>query len=260
MKKNLKIFLFLSKMGIKTSLQNRVGAIFFLIGKVFRFVVFFVFIYFLLSKTKLLAGYNLNQMLIFFLTYNFIETITQLLFREVYRFRGLIVNGEFDTVLIKPYHPFIRILIGGIDILDFITLIPYLGLLIFFISKLGYIGLFNIITFVSLIINSIIIATAFHIIVLALGIFTTEVDHTIMVYRDITRMAAIPIDIYKEPIRSFLTFIIPIGVMMTFPVKSLFGLLSYQFILISFIISIITVIFALWLWNNALKKYQSWGG
>ncbi len=114
--------------------------------------------------------------------------------------------------------------------------------------------------FILLLLNGMVIATAFHIIVLALGILTTEVDHTIMIYRDLSRVGMFPVDIYHEPIRTFFTFVLPIGIMMTFPVKSLFGLLTMQFMIISVVVGASLMVFALLLWRSAIRKYQSWGG
>jgi len=259
MKRNLKIFWLLSIFSIKTTLQRRAGVISFFLGKILRFVFFFMFIYFLVSRSKLLAGYSLSQTLVFFLTFNFIDTMAQLLFREVYRFRPMVISGEFDSILIKPFHPFLKILIGGIDIIDFITIIPYFLLLIYFIAKIPHLNFFNIILYMGFVINGLCIATSFHILVLAVAIFTAEIDHALMIYRDLTRMLALPIDIYKEPIRSFLMFVVPVGIMIALPVKVLFGLLSINVLLLSGMISLLFIIFSLWLWSLALKKYQSVG-
>lgn len=260
MRKNIKIFLLFGKYSLKSTLKNAVGAISFLIGKILRFGLYFMFIFYLLGNTKLLVGYNTTQTIIFFLTFNIIDTLAQILFREVYRFRPLVVSGELDAILIKPYHPFMRILLGGIDFMDIITVFLYGILLIYFITQLSVLSVLNVLLFFALIINGLVIAAAFHIIVLALGILSTEIDHAIMIYRDLTRMGTLPVDIYAEPIRTFFTFVVPIGIMMTFPAKSLFGLLSGQFIAMSFAVSSILLLFSLFLWDRALKKYQSWGG
>lgn len=259
MKKTFHIFFLFSKYSIKSTLQNRFSTILFIIGKLVRFSIFFFFISYLLQKTQVLAGYTFHQTLIFFLTYNVIETIAQLLFREVYRFGPLVVSGELDTILIKPYHPFLRILVGGVDPLDMFTLVIYLALLIYFILSAG-VQIILLIPYIALIINALIIATSFHIAVLALGVLTTEVDHTIMLYRDITRLGTFPIDIYKEPLKSILTFVIPIGIMMSFPVKSLFRILSFPLLTFSITLSCTMLLLALMMWNKALQKYQSWGG
>ncbi|KKQ01777.1 MAG: hypothetical protein US11_C0004G0047 [Candidatus Roizmanbacteria bacterium GW2011_GWA2_36_23] len=261
MKRYLKIFWLLSSYSIKTSFQHRLGVVSFLLGKIIRFTVYFFFIYFLVSRTKLLAGYNLNQTIIFFLVYNIIDSLTQMFFREVYRFRPLVVSGELDHILLKPYHPFLRILVGGIDPLDIIMLVPYLIILVFFILQAGMAILpVNFFIFLILMSNALILATFFHILVLAIGIFTTEVDHTILIYRDFARMASLPTDIYSEPLRFFITFVIPVGLMMTIPAKALFGLLTINILIISAAITVFFGWFSLSLWNNALKKYQSWGG
>lgn len=258
--RSFKIFFLFSKFSLKSVAQVRLGVVFFMLGKILRFLMFFFFVYFLISKTKVLKGYGVDQAVFFYLTFNIIDTTAQLLFREVYRFRPLIVSGEFDTVLIKPFHPFLRILVGGVDFLDLLMLGPYLLLTLFFALKIGSFSLINLFFYFGLLINALILATTFHIFVLALGIITTEVDHTIMIYRDLTSLGRFPMEIYKEPVRGIFTFIIPVGIMMSFPSKALFGLLSPSLVLLSFLMSFMLLTASLKLWDLAIKKYQSWGG
>lgn len=235
---------------------SRVGALLFTFAKILRFVFFMLIVVLVVTQTKSLAGYTLNQSLIFFLTFNVIDTLTQLMFRDVYRFREHIVSGYFDYVLIKPINPLFKILFGGADPLDLVVLIPYIGILVWLIVQIN-ITFIAVITFIALLINAFLISAAFHIVVLALGILTTEIDHAIMIYRDITSMARFPVDIYTQPLRGFITFIIPVGIMMTFPPKALFGLLGPQFILLSIVIGIGFLAVSLKLWNFALKRYTS---
>lgn len=254
------LLVLLSKNALKTSFENHVGAILFLVGKFLRFIFYFLFVYYLLSNTKTLAGYTLNQTLLFFIVFNIVDTTTQLIFREVYRFRTLVVNGELDGILIKPYHPFIRILVGGPDPLDMVMLVLYCGLFAYFLPLAVSVDIGHIFLFLILLINTFMLAASFHIVVLALGILTTEVDHAMMIYRDVTRVGTLPIDIYKEPLRSIFTFILPVGIMMTFPVKALLGMLDYRLIFACVIITSGMLLVSLRLWHYALKKYQSWGG
>ena len=260
MKRYLKLYYLFNKYRIKITLQNKAGIVLFTTGKILRFSIFFIFIYNLLLQTKLLAGYTLTQTIIFFLTFNLVDTLAQLLFREVYWFRPLVVSGELDTILIKPYHPFTKVLFGGVDILDFFMTIPYTLLLIYFAFQLPSIRSYHVLLYIIFVMNALFMSMSFHIAALALAVLTTQIDHILLIYRDLTRMASLPIDIYQQPIRLILTFVIPIGIMMTFPVKALFGLLSPLFFIISFSVSIISMIASLSLWNTAMKKYQSWGG
>lgn len=258
--KNIKIFWLFTTYSLKTTFQSPLGVVLFTLGKLIRFGMFFFFVYYLLSNTKILAGYSVTETIIFYLTYNIIDSIAQLLFREVYRFRPLVITGELDTILIKPYHPFLRVLIGGIDILDVGISFIYMIIAGYFISQLSGLQTPHLLLYIALILNALLIATGLHIAILALGILSTEVDHTIMIYRDITKMGSFPVDIYMQPIRFFLTFIIPIGIMITMPVKGLLGMLTLPMYLTSFTISAGILTASLLFWNYALKKYQSWGG
>ncbi|MEK7163911.1 MAG: ABC-2 family transporter protein [Patescibacteria group bacterium] len=229
----------------------------FLVSKVIRVALFAVFIYFMLSGLSNIGGYSRDQMIIFYLIFNLIDTSAQLLFREVYRFRPLLISGGFDMVLVKPFNPLIRVMVGGPDFIDFAMLIILLSTISYYIVFVTKIEILSFIPFLLLIVNSLIIAAAFHIFVLAIGILTLSVDHLVMIYRDLTALARIPIDVYTQPVRSLLTFIIPIGIMFTFPAKALFGLLNWQLILTSFVFGLVSLFLSLKFWNYSLKYYQS---
>lgn len=229
----------------------------FILGKVIRFVFFFLLLVIIVQKTKALVGYTFNQVIFFFLTFNLIDITAQFLFREVYRFRPLIVSGDFDLVLVKPIHPLLRVLLGGADVLDLITLVPLIWLIFYFGQGLGPFSLGMVLLYIALIGNAFLIATAFHIAVLAFGILTTAVDHTIMIYRDLTSMGKIPIDFYNQFIRALLTFVIPVGLMMTAPAKALMGLVSWQTIVYAFFIGMLLFWASVRFWDWSLKHYSS---
>lgn len=228
----------------------------FLIGKILRFLFFFAFLYFLLRGTQTLAGYTSNQAIFFFLTFNLVDIISQFLFREVYRFRPLIVSGDFDLILVKPFSALFRVLAGGADVIDFIT-IPPLIYAVYYLGQMLAPSFTQVVLYSLLVFNALVIATSFHIAVLALGIVTLEIDHTIMIYRDVMNLGRLPVDIYRQPLQGVLTYLLPVGVMLTFPAKALMGLLSPDGIVISLSIGIITLFLSLRFWNFALKKYTS---
>jgi len=251
-----KLWLLMSKNAFMVYILDRFSLLIFLFGKIIRFIMFFLFLYFLVRGTDSLAGYSINQTLFFFLTFNLVDIISQFLFREVYRFRSLIVSGGFDLVLTKPMSALFRSLLGGADLIDLVT-IPPLLIALFYVGSLLDPTLINIGFFIILVLNGLLIATAFHIAVLALGIITLEIDHTIMIYRDLTSLGRLPVDIYKEPIRSALTFLIPIGIMITLPAKTFFGMVNYQGVLLSFFAAALLMFGSLKFWYFALKRYSS---
>lgn len=208
------------------------------------------------TGSKEIAGYTSNQIIFFFLTYNLIDVVAQFLFREVYRFRPLIISGDFDLVLLKPINALFRVLLGGADLIDLIT-IPFLVWAIIHFGLTLNPSISQTFLYILLSFNGLLIAAAFYIAVLALGIITLEIDHSVMIFRDLASLGRFPIDIYKSPLRGVLTFFIPIGIMITFPAKALMGILSAQGIIISLFFGVLSIIIAVKFWNFAIKKYTS---
>lgn len=251
-----RLWYLLSLKSLFLSFLSRFGATIFIIAKISRLVFFLLFLIFALREGKILANYTLSQVILFFLTFNLVDMMAQLFFREVYRFRPLIISGNFDFILLKPMNSLFPVLLGGADFLDLITLLPLLIAIVFLAGsfKLTVIG---VVAYLLLVINGLLIAASFHIMVLALAVLTTEIDHTMMIYRDLTQLGQIPIDVYQEPIRSFLTFVIPVAIMMTFPAKALMSLLSFPMILLSLVMSAILFPTALKIWRYSLRYYTS---
>lgn len=254
--RSFKIWLLYTKNSFLQTLSNRVFFILFLFGKSARVILFLGFLYFLLDSTKGMAGYNKEQVIFFYLSFNLIDAAAQFLFREVYRFRELVISGDLDLVLVKPINPLLRVMLGGTDILDLLMLIFISAAVIYTGVNISINGL-NWTIYLSLMINSMILAAAFHILILTLCILTTSIDHLTMVFRDTMAMLRIPVDVYSEPLRGILTFVIPLGIMMTFPPKALMGLLSVPLIVLSFIVAIAAFYLSLIFWKRSLREYQS---
>ena len=254
--KELKIIHLFFSNSLQQSLTNLPIFIMFLFSKICRFGMFAGMLFLMAHSLKTIGGYTASQMLIFYLVFNLVDTLAQLLFREVYRFRPMVVSGGLDMVLTKPLNPLVRVLFGGPDLIDAGMVIILLIVLAYALLQI-HPGVASLLLMAILIVNSLLISAAFHVFVLGLGVITLNVDHLIMIYRDITALVRIPVDLFPGFLRAILTFVIPVGIMFTFPVKALFGLLSWPLVLISFIFGLLGILFAIKFWNYSLKSYQS---
>lgn len=257
MKKYFKLWWKMTSYTTQIAFQSRFGAVVFLLGKLMRFFFFLLFLYVIGSKTKAIGGYDIWQIIFFYATFNLLDSLPQFFLREVYRFRTYVVKGFFDYILTKPINPLFRSLFGGSDVFDLFILALSIIFVVVSASHMSGITFTNSILYFLLLINGFFIAVSFHIFVLGIGIISTAVDNTIMLYRDLTQMGRLPIDIYKEPLRGLITFIVPVGIMMTYPAKALMGLLSIQTVLLSFLVGGILFIASLQFWKFSLKQYVS---
>jgi len=258
MKRLLKIWFLMAKMAILPDLLTPWAALLFIIGKLVRFGFFFVFLFSVLSGTGGLAGYSREQAILFFLVFNLIDIVIQFLFRGVYHFRPLVISGDYDLDLLKPLPSFFRPLFGHVDVMDFVTLLPLIIFMMFFVAKNNLINSFlDIFLFLILFFASLLIGFAFHLFVCAVCVLTTEIDHLVWIYRDLTAMARFPTDIYRGLVGFVLTFVFPVVLLITFPAKGLMGLLSFDKVALAILVSVLTVYLSLKFWYWSLKRYTS---
>lgn len=254
----IKIWLMIASRAAQAQLLTNWAGVLFIVGKIVRFLLFFVFLFAVLSSAKTLAGYTREQVIFFFLVFNLVDIIIQFFFRGVYVFRPLVVSGNYDLDLLKPLPSYFRPLFGWTDVLDFITLLPLWGYFLWFIfAHQLFAGFGNLLLFFLLLVNALLIAFAFHLFVCAVCVLTTEIDHLVWVYRDLSNMARFPTDIYQKGIQYVLTFTIPVVILITVPAKALLGLLSWQWVILSFVISGIALWGSLRFWKYALTQYSS---
>jgi ABC-2 type transport system permease protein len=254
--KNLKVWRLYTLNSFQQILANKAGFLIFIPGKIIRLVMFFIFLNLVFSRSGGLGNYTGNQAIFFYLSFNLIDTASQLLFREVYRFRPLLVSGDFDFVLTKPLNPLVRVLLGGADLFDLIMLV---GILFFtvIVGNSLHPSLISWIIYFLLIINGLLLSLSFHLFVLGLGIRVLTVDHLIMIYRDLTSLMRIPVDLYVSPLRQILTFVIPIGIMFSYPPQALMRLLSFNNFTLALALTFGFLFLSFVYWRRSLNYYQS---
>jgi len=195
--------------------------------------------------------------ILFYLVYNLVDISAQAFFRGVYWFRGTILSGYFDHFLLKPIHPLFNVLTRYTDFLDVFTLIPLLIYFFYFLAVNNMLSFFSLFLFFLAFACGMTIAFSFHVLSMAVGVITTEVDSIIWMYRNLIGMGRVPVDAYVAPIRFILTYLVPVAVMTTIPAKLLAGLDSPLLLLISLSVAGAFLAISLSCWRWALTKYSS---
>lgn len=259
---SLKKYLFVWKMLAFTEFQHafihRGTNALFMLGKFMRLGMALTFLFVIKTTVKNFSGYTSDQMVVFYLTYQLVDVIGQAFYRGVYGFSEKVRSGEFDFTLMKPMSSLFQALVGKPDVNDAIFLFPILGLTMYMFSTLNIaITATTVFWYIALLLNSFLMVTALHIIVLIVGVLTTEVDGVIWMYRDLTALGRFPVTIYGEPLRFMLFFIVPTGMMMTIPAEILLGSQPTFSLAITFGVGLISFLVSLRLWNWSLRKYSS---
>jgi len=243
---------------LQVAFVNRASNVLFFIGKTIRVSMSLLFLFLIRDQIAHFNQYTTDQVLIFYLTYQFIDTFSQIFYRGVYEFREKIRTGTFDFDLAKPISPLFRALTGQPDINDAFFFIPTTLVSIYIATTLQIsVSLSSVLWYLVLLANAFLIATALHIIVLVVGVLTTEVEGVIWMYRDLMRLGRFPVSIYLEPMRLALFFIIPVGMMITIPAEVLLNLEPTYSAGLAIVIGVGILTASLWLWRWSLKHYSS---
>src|SRR5438105_711328 len=124
MKKYWRIWKRLAIMGFEIQTSHPLSSTGYLLGKLVRIGFFLVFLVAIFKHTQALAGYTLQEVALFFLTFNLVDILAQLFFRGIYGIRGLIREGDFDYFLIQPAEVLFRVAFNTVDFLDVLTIFP----------------------------------------------------------------------------------------------------------------------------------------
>ncbi len=237
---------------------NQLDFITFILAKLLRMGFFFFFVISVFSPNTRVAGYTPQEAFLFFAFMNLIDVLLQLFYRGLTDHPRIVKNGDLDFILTKPVNPLFYCTFRVFDLLDLITLPIAFAFIGYGLWQWGgNINIINTSLTALFVILGFIIALSLNIIIAALSFWTTEITNAHWIYRDFVYVARFPPEVFPTIIRLALTYLIPIFVIVSFPTKALLHRLSPFEIIWAFLITIITVISALAIWNKGIKHYTS---
>ncbi len=257
-RKYFRIWARLAVMSFKIQTGHAVASTGYLLGKLVRLAFFLLFLTSIFKHTPALAGYRLEEVALFFLTFNVIDILAQLFFRGIYGIRGMVREGDFDYFLIQPVQILFRVSFNTVDFLDVVTVIPVLAVTGYVMAQLPQaLSLSSLLMYSALCVNGMMIALAIHIAVASLAVWTQELDNTIWIYRDVMTLGRFPVDIYTPVVQNILTLVVPVAVMISFPVKGFLHQLSPNALVLAGLMSSLSLALSLLFWNAATRHYTS---
>ena len=257
LRKYWRIWLRTASMAMQAQLTYRLGSFGFLLGKMIRLLFFFAFMAAVFNHVETVAGYNLVETALFFMTYNLVDMTAQIFFRGVYGARRTVSEGDFDFYLVQPCSPLFRMTCSSVDFLDIVTIMPVIVMTGMVFARLPALGGWNYAAYALLLANGVALIFAIHVGVAALAVRTQELESAIWIYRDVMFMGKFPVDVYAPAVRWALTIGIPIAVMTTFPAKALLGRLSAGWIVYALGLSAVALPLSWLFWQDSVSRYTS---
>ncbi|SFM48829.1 ABC transporter permease [Thermodesulforhabdus norvegica] len=166
--------------------------------------------------------------------------------------------GNFDFILVKPVNVQIIGTLRVFSIKKFPGLVAGLGVCIYALCSLKYTpSVEEVISFVILFICAFVILYNLWVMLVSTAFWFIQIDSIMEFIFSLFETGRFPVSVYPAPIRIFLTFIVPIAFITTFPSGAILGKIGYSHVVAGLFLALGTTFLSIRLWKYALRQYSS---
>ncbi len=246
---------------LKSSLEYRSSFILSVISQILGMLVELFTVVSLFRKFGLLGEYNSYELLLGFSTIWLGFSLAEMFGRGFDQFSKVIINGNFDLLLIRPRN--IYVLIFGTDMCYEKIGRVTIATIIFMYSAYKVINGFTVLKLLLLIlmiIGAVTISMSVFIIGASLTFVTIEGLEAINIITNGTRqLGQFPMGIYKKFVRVIFTFVIPITIVNYYPISYLKGDTNSILYILLPLYSLLMLLASMKIFKIGMGKYQSTG-
>lgn len=209
----MKLFLQYLLILFKSQMQYRTSFWLLTFGQFFIPFSVFAGLYFMFERFGQIKGWDFYEVTLCFGIIHMAFAISECLARGFDMFSTLIVNGDFDRLLVRPRSTVLQVLGSKFEFTRFGRLLQSLLVLAWAISSLEVDWSFlKIITLLFMIASGVFIFTGIFILAAAMCFWTVQGLEIANIFTDGGReMAQYPLNIYQKWVTRFFTFVIPFG-------------------------------------------------
>jgi ABC-type uncharacterized transport system, permease component len=223
----------------------------------------FLSMYFLFNRFGSIKNYTFNQVLLCFSTIFISFALAECFGRGFDSFSGIISNGEFDRIMVRPQNEILQVIGTKIELTRVGRLVQALILFIYTVVTCGVVWrLDKLLTLTLMIVGGVCLFFGLFMIYAAICFFTLEGLEFMNIFTDGGReLAQYPLDIYKDWVLKFFTFVVPLAFINYYPFLYIIGKnRGYGvFYMLSPVISALFLIPSYILWRFGVRHYKSTG-
>lgn len=262
MKRHFKLYIRFLQQYIKTLMAYRADFILGLIGFILVQSVGVIFISLIFSAIPTLSGWSFYEILFIYGFAQIPRGIDHVFTDQLWIFSWkTIAQGEFDRYLVRPLNPLFQVIVEKFQPDGFGEIIIGTMLLITSWSKLSIEVTFGkIIALIFMILCTTVIYTAIKLAVTSITFWVKFAQSYMFMVYQLSSFVKYPINIYPSWIRTTLTFIIPFAFTGYYPGAYLLGRGSFfQGVIMTFLISMLSILVAYRIWLIGISRYESTG-
>jgi len=211
------------------------------------------------SNTATLGGWGPGELIALLGVFRLVNMLmAALIWPNTEKFNASMRDGSLDYTLLQPVNSlflitFSRIVIWRVWDLVLATILIVVGLNM----SGGSATLFNLISFVLLVISGALVIYSLWIVLIACTFWFVKFDNNVTILQALLDSGRYPATVYPPWLRLILTFIVPIAVATTVPLQALRGDLPGWQVFLFLGVSAASLLVARQVWQAGIRRYSS---
>lgn len=245
----------------KSMLEYKASFIIAFISQIFIFFSYYFVILALFNKFDNIKGFSLYEVLLCFSIIQFGYTVCECFARGIDQFDDLIIQGDFDRLLLRPKNIILQILCSQIEFIKMSRLLQSIIIFVIAIVNLNINwNIFKLITLILMILSSITIFLSIFLLSASYCFITVQgLEFRNLLADGGKHLAQYPIGVFKKGFVYFFTFIIPYGLVNYYPLLYFIGKSDNILYMLCPVLVIIYLIITIKIFKFGIKKYSSVG-
>jgi ABC-2 type transport system permease protein len=256
--KLLRLFGASFSLSLRREITFRANLVFQLALTVLNIASGFVVLSAVYTQTQALGGWGLGQAIALLGTFQVVSGIfTTCVEPNLSWFAGQVRDGKLDSILVQPVSSLFLISLGrcepialsqvamgllvvGLGLHDGGTLPSWWGVL-------GWLVLIGV---------GLVIAWASRVLIASVSLWVPSIELDVL-YSALWQLGRNPVEVYRQPLRFFLTYVLPFAFLATFPARALTGRTSLLLPLLGIAAACMAIVMVQLVWKAGLHRYTS---
>ncbi len=256
----MKLYMKYLSIHLKSIMEYKISFFLTCIGQFLVSFNVFLGVYFMFKRFPNIEGFTYNEVLLCFgitlMEFSLAESVA----RGFDLFAGMIKNGEFDRIMLRPRNEIFQVLGSRFEFTRIGRMIQALIMFIYGIKGSGVTwDFYKILTVILMLIGGTVVFSGIFLIYASICFFTIEGLELMNILTDGAReYGKYPVNIYGKRVLQFCTFIVPYALIQYYPLLNLLGRGKPYYSLLP-LAACLFLLPCLGLWKFGIRHYSSCG-
>lgn len=260
-KNTIRLYTHYISIHIRSMMQYKVSFFLTSLGQFLVSFNVFLGIFFMFERFHKVQGFTYSEVLLCFSIVLLEFSLAEMVARGFDSFSGMVRNGEFDRVLVRPRNEILQVLGSKFELTRIGRILQTLVLFIYGIANSGISwSVSKVLTVFFMLIGGSALFSGLFLIYAALCFFTLDGLEFMNVFTDGAReYGKYPLSIYGRKMLLFTTFVIPYALVQYYPLLYLLGRRDSLFYVVLPLLASLFLLPCYLLWRFGVRHYQSSG-